>query len=118
FKNHKRRGFGTPVGDVVEPLDISMATWSLASLGGRPFLLVSHLKPHLKGPEPGQNHLLSYIPISKYKKGMGEWEYQTNTVNLSHCSQLRFSHAYRDLLLNFDIFLSLIRAARPAPSLI
>lgn len=66
FKNHKRRGFGTPVGDVVEPLDISMATWSLASLGGRPFLLVSHLKPHLKGPEPGQNHLLSYIPISKY----------------------------------------------------
>ena len=29
FKNHKRRGFGTPVGDVVEPLDISMGTLSL-----------------------------------------------------------------------------------------
>lgn len=61
FKNHKRRGFGTPVGDVVEPLDISMATWSLSRLGGRPYLLVSHSKPHPKAPELGQDHLLPCI---------------------------------------------------------
>ncbi|KAK3495097.1 uncharacterized protein B0T23DRAFT_126037 [Neurospora hispaniola] len=62
----KRRGFGTPVGDVVEPLDISMATWSLSRLGGRPYLLVSHSKPHPKAPELGQDHLLPCISISMY----------------------------------------------------
>lgn len=66
FKNRKRRGFGTPVGDVVEPLDISMATWSLSRLGGRPYLLVSHSKPHPKAPELGQDHLLPCISISMY----------------------------------------------------
>ncbi|EGO58199.1 hypothetical protein NEUTE1DRAFT_101071 [Neurospora tetrasperma FGSC 2508] len=94
FKNHKRRGFGTPVGDVVEPLDISMATWSLSRLGGRPYLLVSHSKPHPKAPELGQDHLLPCISTAyKYSgKKYWRWLYQTNTpVSLGHHSHLGFS---------------------------
>ncbi|KAL0473062.1 hypothetical protein QR685DRAFT_569178 [Neurospora intermedia] len=109
FKNRKRRGFGTPVGDVVEPLDISMATWSLSRLGGRPYLLVSHSKPHPKAPELGQDHLLPCISISMYSgKKYWRWLYQTNPlVSLGH-----------HIRMWKDIFRSLVRAARPAPSFI
>ncbi|EAA26940.1 hypothetical protein GE21DRAFT_4827 [Neurospora crassa] len=122
FKNHKRRGFGTPVGDVVEPLDISMATWSLSRLGGRPYLLVSQSRTHPKAPELGQDHLLPCISTSMYSpcKKYWRWLYQTNTlVSLGHHSHLGFPMRSATCSSNVEgYFRSLVRAARPAPSFI